>query len=82
MSLCICQESQGINKTNKQAKYNQRHGNKEQTDSIQGEGGEGKWGKIGEGSSRNMYKGHMDEAIGGRFKGGRQGWVWRGTEVH
>ena len=47
-----------INKTSKQAKYNQRHWNKEQT-------GTG-WGgvKNGEGSSRNMYKGHMDKAKG------------------
>ena len=30
-----------INKTNKQAKYNQRHWNKEQTDSNQRGGGEG-----------------------------------------
>ena len=22
-----------------------------------------------------MYKGHMDKAKGGRFEGGRQGWV-------
>ena len=29
---------------------------------------------------RNMYKGHMDKAKGGRFKGGRQGWMgWRGV---
>ena len=39
-------------------------------------------GKIVEGSSRNMYKGHMDKAKGGRIEGGRQGWEelgeWRG----
>ena len=27
-------------------------------------------GKIGEGPSRNMYKGHMEKATGGRFEGG------------
>ena len=32
-------------------------------------------GKIGEGPSRNMYKGHMDKAEGGKFEGGRLGWV-------
>ena len=30
--------------------------------------------KIGEEPSRNMYKGHMDKAKGGSFKGGRLGW--------
>ena len=30
-------------------------------------------------SSRNRYKGHMDKAKGGRFKGGRWGWVGRGA---
>ena len=66
-----------INKTNRQAKYNQRHGNKEQTESNQrGRGGE-YWGKIRKGSSRNMYKGHRDKATGGRFEGGRQGRVGR-----
>ena len=37
--------------------------------------GRGKWGKIGEGPSRNMFKGHIDKAKGGRFKGGRWGLV-------
>ena len=36
-------------------------------------------GKIGEGPSRNRYRGHMDKAKGGRFEGGRHGWV--GWEV-
>ena len=56
-----------INKTNKQSKYNQRHWNKEQTDSNQkgGEGIMGGGGKMGEGLSRNMYKGNMDKAKGG-----------------
>ena len=35
-------------------------------------------GKIGEGSLRNMYKGHMDKAKRGRIKSGRWGWVGRG----
>ena len=34
---------------------------------------------LGEGPSRNMYKGHMDKTKGGRFKGGRQGWVGQGA---
>ena len=32
-------------------------------------------GEKGKGLSRNTYKGHMDKAIGGRFQGGRWGWV-------
>ena len=36
-----------IKKTNKQAKYNQRHVNKEQTDSNQRGDGRGWWGKGG-----------------------------------
>ena len=41
-----------------------------------------KWGRanggtIWEGLSRNTYKGQMDKAKGGRFKGGRQGWWGR-----
>ena len=67
-----------INKTNKQAKYNQRHWDKEQTDSNQR--GEGYWGKIREGSSRTIYKGHTDKAKAGRIKGGRQGRMgWTGV---
>ena len=38
-----------INKTNKRAKYNQRHGNKEQIDSDQWGGGRGIMRKEGEG---------------------------------
>ena len=64
-----------MNKSNKQAKYNQRHLNKEQTDSNQRGGRRVIMEKIGEEPSRNMYKGHMDKAKGGRFKVGRQGWV-------
>ena len=45
---------------------------------TRGEGGEREWGKTGEGPSRDVYKGHVDKAKAGRFKGGRQGWVgWR-----
>ena len=40
-----------INKTNKQTKYNHRHGNKEQTDSNQRGGGRGKGGIV----VRDMY---------------------------
>ena len=46
-----------LNKQNKQAKKNQKHWNKEQTDSNQR--GEGQQRKEGEESSRNMYKGPM-----------------------
>ena len=38
-------------------------------------------GEIGEGPSRNTYKGHMDKDKGGGFMGGRQGWVGWGAEV-
>ena len=38
-------------------------------------------GKIGEGPSRNMCKGHMDKAKGGRFMGGRWAWVGHGAKV-
>ena len=51
-----------INKRNKQAKYNQRHGNKEQTDSDQRGEGRGIMGeRKGRVKSRNMYKGPMDK---------------------
>ena len=60
------------NQQNEQAKYNQRYSNKEETDSYQR--GEVR-GIIGEGSSRSMYKGHMDKAKGDRIEGGRWGWV-------
>ena len=66
-----------INKTNTWAKQNQRHGNKEQTDSNQRGGARVITGKAGEGSSRNMYKGPMDKAKGGGLRmGGGGGW-WR-----
>ena len=51
-----------INKTNKQAKYNQSYWNKEQTDGNQ-RGRER--GIMGEDPSRNMYKGHVDKTKGG-----------------
>ena len=35
--------------------------------------------KIGEGPSRDMYKGHKDEAKVGRFEGGRWGWMGQGA---
>ena len=44
------------------------------------EGGEGYYGIMGRGASRNMYEGHMDKVKGGGFKGGRWGWVGRGVE--
>ena len=62
-----------VSKTNKQAKQNQRRGNKEQIDSNQ-RGREGNnRGNKGEGSSRNMYEGTLDKAKGDRLKGGRGG---------
>ena len=63
-----------INKTKEHAKYHQRHWNKEQTDSNQGVEGGRYQGKQGEGPSRNMHKGHMDKAKGGRRVGGGDGW--------
>ena len=78
-----------INKTNKRTKYNQRHWNKEQTDSNQRGGGRRITGKKEEGPSRNMYKGHRDKTKGGRFKGRRWGWVrqeavvgWKWRPLH
>ena len=47
---------------------------------IRGEWGEGQWRKIGEGLSKNMYKGHMDKARAGRVDGGGWGWEWREWE--
>ena len=52
-----------INKTNKQAKYNQSQWNKEQTDITRGEVGGDMGGKRGC-VFRNMYKGHMDKIKG------------------
>ena len=38
---------------------------------VEGDKGGGKE----EGSSRNIYKDHMDKAKGGRIKGERRGWL-------
>ena len=45
-----------MNKTNKQAKQNQRHGNKEQADSDQRGGGRGLWGGKSEGFTGTTIK--------------------------
>ena len=71
-----------INKTNKQAKYNQRHWNKEQTDSNQRGGrrvimGE-KQGRVHWGT---CIKDTWTKPKGSRFKGGRWGWVGQGAMV-
>ena len=61
-----------INKTNKEAKYNQSHWNKEQTDSDQRGGGRGIIGDNRVMPSRNMYQEHMDKAkVGSEWV---QGW--------
>ena len=59
------------NKTKNPAKYNQRRGNKEQTDIDQRGGGKRITGKHGEGSSRNMYKGPMHKDNVGVWD-----WIW------
>ena len=65
-----------MNKTNKQAKYNQRHGNQEQIDSNQrGEGGH---------NGQKKGKGHQGTCIKDpwRVEGGRWGLVgWRRVVV-
>ena len=64
-----------INKTNKQAKKSQRHGNKEETDSEQswGRGIMGKgWGRV---ESRNRYKGPMAKDNGLEIVFGSRGWI-------
>ena len=70
-----------INKTNKQAKYNQTHWNKEQTDSNQRGGRGDKWGKKGKGHQGTCIKDTWTKPTAGRIKGGRQGWVWQGVMV-
>ena len=66
-------------KTNKQTKYNQRHRNKEETNSNKRGGGRGIRGKEGEGFSRNMYERPMDKDPGERgIECRRWGWVERG----
>ena len=67
-----------INKINKEAKYNQRLWNKEQSDSNQRGGGRKITGCNWVVRSRDVYEGHIDKAKGGDFEGGRQGWVGRG----
>ena len=66
-----------INKTEKHTKYNQKHGNKEQTDSDQtGLGWEITGESRGRVKSRNMYKGStgIDNGVGIDWEsGGRQG---------
>ena len=44
-------------------------------DSNQREGGQGELGGIRDDPLRNMYKGHVDKDKGGRFEGGKWGWV-------
>ena len=57
-----------MNKTNKQ--YISRNIEiKNKLTVTRGEEGEGYWGKIREGPSRNMYKGHMEKAKGGKVSG-------------
>ena len=57
-----------INKTSKQAKYNQRHWNKEQTDSNQ-RGEEDNGGKKGKGHQRTCIKDHGQSQSGGWDQG-------------
>ena len=67
-----------INKTEKQAKYDQRHWNKEQTDSNQRVEGKGIMGeRRGRGKQRNMNRGLMgtDKRAGGEALNVRVGGV-------
>ena len=63
-----------INKTNKQAKYNQRHWNKEQTDSNQ-KGRRGITGKMRKGCQVTCIKDTWTKPKAGRIEGGRWGWL-------
>ena len=66
------------NQQNKQANRTRDIETKNKLTGTRGEGRE-IMGKKGEGSSGNMYRGHMDKAKGGRIEGERQGWVvWGG----
>ena len=56
-----------INKTNKQAKYNNRHWNKEQSDSNQRGGGRGIIGDNGSGIKEHIWRTHGQS---------QRGWVW------
>ena len=75
-----------MNKTNKQAKYNQRHGNKEQIDTNQsagvvGGGEEDNGGKQGRGHQGTCIKDPWAKPKGGRTEGGKWGWIgWRKAE--
>ena len=51
-----------INKTNNQAKYNQKHWNKEQTDSNQSRGGRGIMEEKRGRTIKEQYKGQTDKA--------------------
>ena len=59
-----------IKKTNKQAKYNQRHANKEQTDSNQREGGGDNGRKKGKGYQGTCRKDPGTTSKGRRIEGG------------
>ena len=70
-----------ISKTNKWAKYNQRHGNKEESDSNQRGGGRGITGKEGKGQvkehiQRTLWAKTM--GVGGELNVGSGGWVGQG----
>ena len=54
-----------INKTNKQGKYNQRHGNKEQIDSNQRGEGKERTGKKGKDRQGTCIKGPWTKTMGG-----------------
>ena len=76
-----------IIKTNKQAKYKQSIEIKNKLTVTRGEQRGEEWGELREALSRDMFKGHMDNAIGGRFEGGlgwcvQQGGVWWGENAH
>ena len=70
-----------INKTNKQAKQNQRHWNKKHTDSNERGGGREIRGKKGKGSQRTCIKDPRTKPNGGRIESGRWQWVWWGRVV-
>ena len=59
-----------INKTNKQAKYNQKHLSKEQTDSNQRVGEEDSGGRKGKGRLGTCIKDPWTKPKGGRIESG------------
>ena len=65
-----------INKTNKQAKYFQRHWNKEQTEKGEEEGND--MGTEGKGHKWTCIKDPWTKPKGGRIEGRRWEWVGRG----